>query len=155
EPLDRSDIRWDTNDGATEPRSGVPLLLTIRLLVPSQDGCRPLRGARVDVWHCDAQGLYSDIADRGTGGQDFLRGYQLTDGDGRVTFSTIYPGWYAGRAVHIHSKVRVFGLYGEALTEFSTQLFFDDVVTDAVHATAPYAARGPRDTRNDADPILA
>jgi protocatechuate 3,4-dioxygenase beta subunit len=153
--LERSDIRWDTHPSATEPRPGVPLLLGIQVLVPSQQGCRPLRGAQVDVWHCDAQGLYSDLPEEGTGGQDFLRGYQITDGDGRVTFTTIYPGWYPGRAVHIHSKVRLYGLYGETMTEVSTQLFFDDAVTDAVDATAPYSGRGPRDTRNDADPVLA
>jgi len=154
EGLDRSDLRWDTHRIAVpDPRPGVPLQLDIRLVASSEEGCHPVHGAQVDVWHCDALGLYSDVAANGTTGQNFLRGYQQTDLSGLVSFTTIYPGWYPGRAVHIHAKVRLFGPYGELTTEVSTQLFFDDAVTDAVHSLEPYRDRGQRDTRNAADAL--
>lgn len=152
--LNRSDLRWDSHPvGQPEPRPGVPLLIDLRVLAPADEGCRPRSGAQVDLWHCDAGGLYSDLPGSGTGGQDFLRGYQVTDADGAVRFTTIYPGWYPGRTVHIHVEVRLFDPFGEVTTEVSTQLFFDDAVTDAVLATAPYSDRGPRDTRNATDPL--
>ncbi len=114
--------------------------------------CTALAGAQVDVWHCDALGLYSDVSAENSSGRKFLRGYQLTDGNGRVTFTTIYPGWYRGRAVHIHFKVRTFS--GSQKTfEFTSQIFFDDAVSDEVYRQAPYSSRGARDTRNAADMV--
>jgi protocatechuate 3,4-dioxygenase beta subunit len=108
----------------------------------------------VDVWHCDAAGVYSDVADPGgsTVGRKFLRGYQTTGADGLVGFTTIYPGAYPGRAVHIHFKVRTGGGGGRA-HEFTSQLFFDDALTDQVHARAPYAGPGARRMRNGRDGI--
>ena len=153
--LHRSDLRWNTAATGGDPQPGVLLQLAIRVVTTSDAGCRPVRGARVDVWHCDALGVYSDVPDRGTAGQDFLRGYQVSDAAGQVMFSTVFPGWYAGRAVHVHTRVRLFDPFGEPSTDVSSQLFFDDAVTDAVLATAPYAERGPRDTRNPVDPIYA
>jgi protocatechuate 3,4-dioxygenase beta subunit len=84
----------------------------------------------------------------------FLRGGQMTDANGRVTFQTNFPGWYMGRTVHIHFKVRTTpeSASGYALT---SQLYFDDALTDQVHATAPYAQKGARDTRNSNDGIYA
>ena len=152
--LERSDLRGDTR-GRSDPRPGVPLTMEVIVKAASLDGCLPVRGARVDVWHCDAMGLYSDVPGSGTGDSDFLRGYQVTDVAGRVAFTTIYPGWYAGRAVHVHAKVRLFDAWGEVSTEKSTQLFFDDAFTDAVHATAAYAGHGRRDTPNVADAIFS
>jgi protocatechuate 3,4-dioxygenase beta subunit len=116
---------------------------------------RALRGAQVNLWQCDAQGVYSSVPESGTAGRDFLRGFQLTDDSGGVRFLTIYPGWYPGRTVHIHAKVRTFDPFGAVITELSTQLFFDDAVTDAVLDSAAYAGRGPRDTRNSADAIFS
>src|SRR5262249_42748859 len=104
---------------------------------------------------CDAQGLYSGIPDRGTAGRDFLRGFQVTGESGLVRFLTVYPGWYPGRTVHIHAKVRTFDPFGVGVTPVSTPLFFDDAITDVVLATEAYAGRGPRDTRNATDAILA
>jgi protocatechuate 3,4-dioxygenase beta subunit len=154
--LQRSDLRWDTEPiSGQEPLPGVPLVLDIRVSSSAEEQCHPLRGARVDLWQCDAQGLYSDVADSGTAGRDFLRGFQVTDEAGWVQFRTVYPGWYPTRTVHIHAKVRTFDPFGWTITEVSTQLFFDDAVTDAVLATAAYAGRGPRDTRNATDPVLA
>ena len=138
--LNRSDIRSDPTDNSV--RDGVPLALTLRVSSVGVGGCFPLAGAMVDVWHCDAAGAYSD-ADGATAGKRFLRGYQLTDAGGAARFTTIYPGWYPGRAVHIHLKVRVNA--GPALGhEFTSQLYFNEAVTDRVHARAPYSARGMR-----------
>jgi len=104
----------------------------------------------VDVWHCDAAGQYSDVSDAGfnTVGQKFLRGSQVTDANGIATFTTIYPGWYSGRTVHIHFKVRP-----NDNQVFTSQLFFDEAVSDEVFANAPYAAKGQRNTRNANDGI--
>jgi protocatechuate 3,4-dioxygenase beta subunit len=115
--------------------------------------CTPLGGAMVDLWHCDADGAYSDVAAENTAGQTFLRGYQLTDANGVATFATIYPGWYRGRTVHIHFKVRTLSPSGTTSFTFNSQLFFDESVSNAVFANAPYTARGARTTRNANDGI--
>src|SRR5262249_21275958 len=96
EKLDRADVRGD--------RPGLPLALAITVYAYDGGTCTPLDGAQVDIWHCDATGLYSDTAANGTVGQNFLRGYQVTDAAGVASFTTIYPGWYSGRTVHIHVK---------------------------------------------------
>jgi protocatechuate 3,4-dioxygenase beta subunit len=110
----------------------------------------------VDIWHCDAQGEYSGVSDPGsdTSGQDFLRWYQRTDANGAVQFQTIYPGWYSGRAVHIHFTIRTQGADGGDY-QFTSQFFFDDTLTDQVHALEPYASKGQRDTRNSNDNIFS
>ncbi|HYU53319.1 MAG TPA: hypothetical protein VEK37_10260, partial [Gemmatimonadaceae bacterium] len=82
----------------------------------------------------------------------FLRGYQITDANGVAAFTTIYPGWYSGRAVHIHFKLRLFA--GSTKTyEFTSQFFFDDTLTDSVYTQSPYSSRGSRNTRNTDDGI--
>jgi protocatechuate 3,4-dioxygenase beta subunit len=155
DPLRRSDLRLDSRPSSdAEPLPGVLLHLALRVSTTSEDQCRPLRGAQVDIWQCDAQGVYSGIPDLGTSGRDFLRGFQISDEAGWVQFLTVFPGWYPGRTVHIHAKVRTFDPFGEVVTEISTQLFFDDAVTDTVLESAAYAGRGPRDTRNATDPVL-
>jgi protocatechuate 3,4-dioxygenase beta subunit len=108
----------------------------------------------VDVWHCDALGVYSDVSDPGfdTAGKKFLRGYQVTGNDGVARFTTVYPGWYRGRAVHIHFKIRSSSSSTSAY-EFTSQLFFDDSLTDRVHSEQPYAIKGQRDLRNSQDGI--
>src|SRR5690606_7091966 len=147
--LHRSDIRTDPLDG--ERRPGAPLALALRVLTVARGLCTPLAGAMVDVWHCDAAGFYSDVRDPrfDTTGKRFLRGYQLTDADGWARFRTIYPGWYPGRAVHIHFKVRVKG--EQRGFGFPSQLYFDDALTDRVHAQPPYSARSGQRTRNAED----
>jgi protocatechuate 3,4-dioxygenase beta subunit len=150
ERLNRSDLRTDPATGAV--KAGVPLGLTLRLMQVSSGACTPLANALVDVWHCDAVGVYSDVGAQNSVGQRFLRGYQVSGSDGTVQFSTIYPGWYQGRAVHIHFKVRT-NPTGSSGTEFTSQMFFDEALTDAVHAQAPYNARGRRDTVNTTDGI--
>jgi protocatechuate 3,4-dioxygenase beta subunit len=151
ERLNRSDIRSDPADGSFKP--GMPLHLTFRL---SRIGnvCAPLAGATVDIWQCDALGVYSDVTDPhfSTVGKKFLRGYQVSDASGTAQFLTIYPGWYQGRTVHIHFKIRTSA--AGTTHQFTSQLYFDDALTDQVHAQAPYASKGQRTVRNDGDGIF-
>jgi protocatechuate 3,4-dioxygenase beta subunit len=153
ERLHRSDIRSDPADGVVGP--GTPLNLTLRVSRLDGAGCRPLPGAHVDIWHCDALGIYSDVRDPdfNTVGKKFFRGYQLTDAQGEARFATIYPGWYEGRTVHIHFKIRTDPTARRSF-EFTSQMYFDDRLTDRVHADPPYAARGPRTARNQHDRIF-
>lgn len=152
ERLDRSDIRSDSVTGAMSEGARLDLAWVVTRIDGS--ACVPFEGAMVDVWHCDAAGAYSDVQDPGfsTDGQDFLRGYQLTDAEGRATFTTIYPGWYPGRAVHIHFKIRTDPDQSSG-TELTSQLFFDEAFTDTVYIAEPYAQRGQRTLLNDQDGI--
>jgi protocatechuate 3,4-dioxygenase beta subunit len=124
-----------------EGRAGVPLRVDLRVI----DGatCKPSVRARVDIWHADAQGIYSgyerqgDRQDLSTVGQKFLRGTQFTDGKGAVSFKTIYPGWYEGRATHIHFKVLL-----EGRNVLTGQMYFPDAVNEFIYGNIPaYANR--------------
>jgi len=153
ERLDRADIRADPGTGVV--KEGAPLALTLVVQRLDDAGrCTPIPGARVDLWQCDAAGVYSDVVDPSfdTRGQRYLRGHQLTDATGTARFTTIYPGWYRGRTVHLHFKVRTEPTAARG-HEFTSQLYFDDALTDRVFTRAPYAARGPRSTRNPQDGI--
>jgi protocatechuate 3,4-dioxygenase beta subunit len=142
----------------TEHRPGAPLAL--RLKVVDASTCKPLQGALVEIWHCDAGGLYSGFVSASSGGgrgggsgptdkRTFLRGGQRSDASGAAVFKTIYPGWYRGRTVHIHVKVHLGGN-----TVHTGQLYFPDQLTDTVYATAPYSRRPGRDMRNASDGIF-
>lgn len=148
--LKRVDIRSDPADGST--RDGAPLALNLVIAAVGGGRCTPLPGAMVDIWHCDAAGAYSDSRDSqfDTRGRKFLRGYQVADANGAVHFTTIYPGWYEGRAVHIHFKVRGSTPQKRGY-EFTSQLYFDDAFSDRVFAREPYAKRGRRAVRNERD----
>ena len=147
EKLNRSDIRTDPTTGVVS--AGIPLSLTFNVSRVANSACTPLTGAYLDVWHCDAAGVYSDVSGST---RQFLRGYQITDVNGVAAFSTIYPGWYSGRAVHTHFKLRLFA--GATTTyEFTSQFFFDDTLTDSVYTQGPYSSRPGRDTRNANDGI--
>ena len=147
EKLNRSDIRTDPVTGVVS--AGIPLALTFNVSRVASSACTPLTGAYLDVWHCDAAGVYSDVSGSS---RKFLRGYQITDANGVAQFQTIYPGWYAGRAVHIHFKLRLFA--GSTKTyEFTSQFFIDDALTDSVYTQSPYSSRGTRTTRNTRDGI--
>jgi protocatechuate 3,4-dioxygenase beta subunit len=152
EDLIRSDIRSDPATGAV--KDGVPLALTLQLS-HAGESCGPLSGAMVDLWQCDALGVYSDVSDPSfnTVRQKFLRGSQVTDANGQVQFTTIYPGWYQGRTVHIHVMIRT-DPPAQNGYQFTSQLYFDDNLTDQVHAQMPYAAKGQRTTRNADDGIF-
>jgi protocatechuate 3,4-dioxygenase beta subunit len=152
ERLHRGDLRTDPTDGRV--RLGSPLELTLVISRLAGTACAPLAGAQVDVWHCDHLGVYSDVNDPrfNTTGQQFLRGYQRTDAQGQARFTTIDPGWYEGRTVHIHFKVRSPSGPRPGY-EFTSQLYFDDGLTDRVYQEPPYAGRTPRTTHNSTDGI--
>lgn len=152
--LNRSDIRSDPRTKVVS--EGVPLYLKFVVSRTEGSGCLPLAGAQVDVWHCDAEGLYSDTSDfqEDTRGFRFLRGYQMTDKNGLASFTTIFPGWYPGRTVHIHFKIRVGPQdKGAGGREFTSQIYFDDTLTDVIHGQLPYSRRGPRKVRNNRDVV--
>lgn len=136
----------------TEGQTGLPMQL--RLQVVTAD-CAPVVGARVDVWHCNAQGVYSGVQNLGgaadTTGQTFLRGTQMTDAQGVVAFQTIFPGWYSGRTAHVHYKVLL-----EDNTVLTSQIFFDEAVNRLIYADhAAYARPSQRDMLNVRDGIAA
>jgi protocatechuate 3,4-dioxygenase beta subunit len=163
--FDASAVRNDIRDG----RPGVPLDLAFR--VERAGTCAPIPNAVVDLWQCDALGVYSGFAQAapGDGGnpgakdkygdtaaapsdaERWLRGTQVTDASGVVTFASIYPGWYPTRTAHLHLKVHLDGS-----TLLTTQLFFDDAVSDAIYAAdEPYRQHPARDTRNSRDPFFS
>lgn len=152
EKLDRSDIRSDPADGTV--KEGALLALTFNVSSIVKGTCAPLQGAIVDLWHCDADGVYSDAVDPrfNTVGKKFLRGYQVTDKNGVAKFTTIYPGWYPSRAVHIHFKIGS-PVSAQSANEFTSQLFFDEGLSDRVYAKPPYAAKGRRTVSNLTDRI--
>jgi protocatechuate 3,4-dioxygenase beta subunit len=136
-------------------KPGTPLALTLQVMTLSAGDCRPLPDAQIDIWHCDAMGVYSNVRDPGfnTLGQKFLRGHQMTDSRGEARFITIYPGWYPIRTVHIHFKVRTAAIAGRNF-EFTSQLYFPDELTDRVHTALPYSSKGRRRVRNQHDFIF-
>ena len=156
----------------TDGREGVPLNLTINVVNPTS--CSVIENAAVDIWHCDALGYYSGVSSNQPGAGDpkpddideipdesFLRGIQLTDADGNVTFETIYPGWYSGRAIHIHMKVYAGGdveasdeTYDGGHTSHTGQLFFDEAISDDVFSNPPYSTRVTTRLANTDDNIL-
>jgi protocatechuate 3,4-dioxygenase beta subunit len=159
--FDAHAVRSDVRDG----RPGTELALALR--VQGATGCAPVAGAVVDLWQADAGGIYSGFAGAqpgqggSPGGRDAygdpqskatdpgraLRGTQATGADGVVQFRSIYPGWYPTRSPHLHLEVHV-----DAKTVLTTQLFFDDAVSDAVFAADPaYQQHGRRGTRNGTD----
>ncbi|GHF57006.1 protocatechuate 3,4-dioxygenase beta subunit [Deinococcus metalli] len=145
----RADLRKDTTTGTVS--AGVPLTLNFLVSKVSVGSCTPRSRVLIDVWHCDALGVYSGVSGN-TG--NFLRGSLVTDAQGRASFTTIYPGWYQGRAVHIHFKLRPLDASGKATGEFTSQLFFPEGVNSAVFARAPYRQKGTRaDTPNAQDGI--
>ncbi len=149
------DIRPEPSTNAVKP--GATLGLTFLVSRVSGTSCTALAGATVDVWHCDALGVYSDATDPSFGstkGTKFLRGYQTTDAGGKAVFTTIWPGWYQGRAVHIHFKIRTTAANGQ-VSDFTSQLFFPDAMNDAVFAAAPYSQKGTAGImRNASDGIF-
>ena len=145
-PLDEQFDRRDITEGYP----GHPVLLGLRVVDTT---CEPVPGAAVEIWHTDHTGDYSAFRDGGDGkneaaGTTFMRGTQVADEDGIVRFDTIYPGWYPGRAVHIHLRVRV-----DAQQVLTGQLYFDESYTERVFAEEPYAEFGLPDTTHSTDGI--
>lgn len=151
--LNRFDIRVDPRDGSL--KEGLALRLIYRVSNVAGGVCVPLAGAHVDIWHCDAEGRYSGVQDArfDTSGQMWLRGYQVTDERGIAEFLTIVPGWYSGRAVHIHFKIRT-DPESTSGYEFTSQLFFDPAQIERIYADAPYTARGLPNMPNSRDNIF-
>lgn len=151
--LNRMDIRLDTTTDVV--KAGLPFHLVYRVSDVTNGTCLPLKDAQVDIWHCDADGVYSGVQDSGFDTSDdmWLRGYQVTDEDGIAEFLTIVPGWYSGRAVHIHFKIRTIGTDGESY-EFTSQLFFDPEQIEQLYTDENYADKGLPDTPNETDNIF-
>ena len=135
----------------TEGKSGLPLTLATTI-VNAAAGCAPLVGASVEIWQCDADGHYSEYSQPGYNGtgQTYLRGLQTTDASGVATFRTIYPGWYQGRATHIHVEIYVDGRSVKV-----TQVAFPESVSAQVYRTGVYAAKGQNPTRNASDMVFS
>lgn len=131
----------------TEGKSGLPLTLTLTI-VNVRNNCAPIANAIVEIWQCDAVGTYSEYGSAAN--ETFLRGLQRTDSNGVATFKTIYPGWYQGRATHIHMDVTVNGA-----TVKTTQVAFPEEISSAVYRTAAYVAHGQNSTTNSRDNVFS
>ena len=129
-------------------RPGLPLVIVFT--VQNARTCRPIKGADVEIWHCDARGEYSGFEGGASSGTRYLRGHQKANARGRAKFLTVFPGWYPGRTPHIHLKVHAGGD-----VVHTGQVFFDDDVATAVYRRAPYRSRGQPDVTNDRDGIYA
>jgi protocatechuate 3,4-dioxygenase beta subunit len=158
----RSDIRPDTAGTGTASANGyngVALNLSFAVYSYNANGCTPLQNARIDIWHCDAQGIYSEEASQAETKLDystdnFLRGYQLSDSSGLVSFVTIFPGWYTGRTTHIHVRIRTYDANGSIAINSTTQVFFADTLASDIYSNSSYYTRSKtRDTYNANDSI--
>lgn len=157
EKLNRSDLLEGTTRQSVV--KGLPLELELVVLKLSGDKTEPLDGCQVDIWHCDASGVYSDenhpMNHENTAGQKWLRGYQSSNKDGKVVFKTIFPGWYPGRTTHIHFKVRKMATNRSVNAEFTSQLFFRDADIRGVYKNPPYPSQDVPDGTNLRDNIFA
>lgn len=136
-------------------REGIALLINFTIL-DKTNSCKPLTGAHVDIWHCDKDGNYSEYGNHPMQRTDltlahFLRGRQTTDADGHVSFLSIYPGWYHGRAPHIH--IEIFTTAGKSL--LVTQVAFPENISKNVYSSPLYITRGEADTPNNRDNVFA
>ncbi|MFJ9148770.1 intradiol ring-cleavage dioxygenase [Streptomyces sp. NPDC102270] len=165
--LDGALVRKDITEG----KSGVPLTLRLTV-VDATDGCTPVKGAAVEIWHCDAWGYYSGYTTANPGGSapaesedgstandnTYLRGYQIANANGVVKFETIFPGWYTPRTCHIHLKVHTGGVkedgtYEGGKVNYTGQLFFDDTIAEEIFTLEPYAKHSGSYTTLDNDMV--
>ncbi|MFF0734581.1 intradiol ring-cleavage dioxygenase [Streptomyces chartreusis] len=165
--LDGALVRKDITEG----KSGVPLTLRLTV-VDATDGCTPVKGAAVEIWHCDAWGYYSGYTTANPGGSapaesedgstadddTYLRGYQIANANGVVKFETIFPGWYTPRTCHIHLKVHTGGqkedgTYEGGKVNYTGQLFFDDTIAEEIFTLEPYAKHSGSYTTLDDDMV--
>ncbi|MFF4588526.1 intradiol ring-cleavage dioxygenase [Streptomyces sp. NPDC001388] len=165
--LDGALVRKDITEG----KSGVPLTLRLTV-VDATDGCTLVKGAAVEIWHCDAWGYYSGYTTANPGGSapaesedgstaddsTYLRGYQIANANGVVKFETIFPGWYTPRTCHIHVKVHTGGekedgTYEGGKVNYTGQLFFDDAVAEEIFALEPYSRHSGSYTTLDNDMV--
>lgn len=139
----RADVRED--------RTGVSLTLVL-IIVDASNSCAAIADANVEIWHCDKDGIYSEYSNSmnaGSTSTTYLRGWQTTDSDGKVTFTTIFPGWYTPRATHVHVEV-----FNGTTLKFTTQLGFPDDVNSAVYALSTYKNGQANATTNDTDQVF-
>ncbi|GAB3257130.1 cadherin-like beta sandwich domain-containing protein [Chitinimonas naiadis] len=132
-------VRQDVRDSKT----GVPLTLNLTL-ENVNNLCAPISNAAVYIWHCDKDGEYSGYSSSQNGnhaGETYLRGIQVSDSAGQVSFTTIYPGWYAGRVTHIHAQIYLNDNLKVTAT-VTTQLAFPETINTAVYASSLYATHG-------------
>ena len=178
----RSNITSDPSDGTVQ--QGIPLQLVIHVYKINNNvsnasnnvttstttanngsnnthisSCIPFKNAQVDIWHANPQGLYSGISQIGTEGKMYLRGYQITDNNGTVKFNTVYPGWYEGRAIHIHVMVRSFdggasGVSNET-SHWTSQMYLNNSINQQVHTQLPYSKHGLPPMTNEQDGIYS
>lgn len=165
--LDGALVRKDITEG----KSGVPLTLRLTV-VDATDGCTPVKGAAVEIWHCDAWGYYSGYTTANPGGSapaesedgstadddTYLRGYQIAGANGVVKFKTIFPGWYTPRTCHIHLKVHTGGqkedgTYEGGKVNYTGQLFFDDTIAEEIFTLEPYSKHSGSYTSLDDDMV--
>jgi protocatechuate 3,4-dioxygenase beta subunit len=155
-PLDLSKNSSMFRQDVTEENSGTPLELTMTIVNVNND-CAPIPNARVDIWHCNKDGYYSGFSNQpgylGTKsyvGETFFRGIQLTDNNGEVHFTTIYPGWYPGRVTHIHFQV-----FLNSILSATSQMAFPETLNTTVYNTALYSAHGQNPTKNTNDNVFS
>lgn len=151
--FNRSNILSNLDGTSVQP--GVPLTLNISVR-DGQKSCAAVASSQVDIWHCNASGVYSDEGVESTTGLTWLRGFQLTDANGLATFTTIVPGWYQGRTTHIHLRVR--SSYSQASSTSdgtnTTQVFFPQTLVDTLSSSvSPYSAHGVNNTTNASDHV--
>jgi protocatechuate 3,4-dioxygenase beta subunit len=157
--MERSNLIEEDEPGV---KPGVPLHVAFGVFKVNGTMCEPLAGATVDIWHCDTQGVYSNVSaetlpqtsfiqPQDTGDKKYCRGWQKTGEDGVARFTTIYPGWYGNRCIHIHFKVR--GVMGTRSMEFTSQIFFDDALNAEVLMTTGYKP-GPPAVTNRTDMVF-
>ena len=149
-PSDGMTLSTDTTffrQNITEDRTGIPFNLTLTV-VNVNDNCNPVLNAAVVIWHCDKDGNYSEF--QNSVGKTFLRGIQMTDANGQVKFTTIYPGWYSGRTTHIHMQV-----FLSSHLSATSQIAFPENITSQVYSSSFYASRGQKDTSNASDMVFS
>lgn len=150
---DRSNILSNLDGSNTQ--AGVAFTLTLYVF-DANNGCAAMEGVQVDIWHCNASGVYSAEASESTSAESWLRGYQITDSDGMVKFVTIIPGWYAGRTTHIHLRLRSTYDSSSSGGTNTMQLFFDQTLIDTLDTTvSPYSGEGKNPTTNASDRVYA
>jgi protocatechuate 3,4-dioxygenase beta subunit len=150
---DRSNIL--SNLDGTETQTGVPLTLTLYVF-DAKNSCTAMEGVQVDIWHCNASGIYSAESSESTTSESWLRGYQITDASGKVQFTTVIPGWYSGRTTHIHLRLRsTYDSTDDSGTN-TMQLFFDQTLIDTLATSvSPYSSEGTNPTTNASDRVYS
>lgn len=144
-----------SNLDGSDTQTGIPLTLTLYVF-DSENSCAAMENVQVDIWHCNAEGVYSAESSEDTVGQSWLRGYQLTDVSGKVGFTTIMPGWYEGRTTHVHLRLRsTYDSTDDSGTN-TMQLFFDQSTVDTIDTTlSPYSTEGKNSTTNATDRVYS